>query len=244
MNYDELKTDLLTIFNTKNQFITTYNKSIKNNDRNLLNSINHVVNPNINLSVNFPGYKTKVRQNRIIYDYRVDLNGIAISHVNLIVDLYNKATQAPNLIRELYNFLIDIGVNCLNVNLQNYNNLATYQFNPPPTQLLTRVNNCHRNLGKWFNINANLRNYSLDELLSTIGYIVLQEDINYPISKGFNGRKMCFSRYIEALLVAQAQNPNPQVYSLESLIERTLSHTRTQPWDNFDNLYAPILNFI
>lgn len=111
---------------------------------------------------------------------------------------------------ELYRFLMDIGVNCLNVNFKNYNNLATYQFNPPSVQLLTEVDNCHRHLNKRFNRNANLKNYSLNELLSTIAYIVLQEDINYPIDKGYNGRKMCFSRYIEALIVAQ--HSNHQVY--------------------------------
>lgn len=61
--------------------------------------------------------------------------------------------------------------------------------------------------------------YSLDELRYTIAWIALQEDINYPMPR-YQGRRMPFSRYIEAIY-AHTYPHNPQQLTKAEVLART-----------------------
>ena len=210
MNYNQLEEYVLKIFKDGN-FIKHWEDYKRTGNRKEINSQRKIVNTDLKLSINFPGYKTTQKHKKLIYDYRVDLNNIPISHTNIVIDIYNKCNQAPYLSNNLYRFLLDVSENALNTNLKNYNELLN------------------------FNRTANSWNYSIEELKYLISYIVLQEDINYPMPK-YNGRRMSFYRYIEAIICANNNNN----YTLENVIERTLSHSRPTLWNINERIYAPI----
>ncbi|MEI2369044.1 hypothetical protein, partial [Niallia circulans] len=184
---------------------------------------------NLNLDISFPGYKTKIQGQKVTYDYRVSLNNIAISHANIVVDLYNKAIQLGNESSLLAEYLFDLAVNGYNYNREKYLKLNSL-FNPPSDTLLSQIQSIHTQLGKNYGINGNHKwNYSLDELSYSIMFIVLQEDINYPPPR-YLGRKMPFSRYLEAIFFAQ--NPNNGVFDLKDVLRRTLVHNeRPRPYN-------------
>ncbi|EGT3614304.1 hypothetical protein E5N06_13325 [Clostridium perfringens] len=234
MNYNQLEEYVLKIFKDGN-FIKHWEDYKRTGNRKEINSQRKIVNTDLKLSINFPGYKTIQKHKKLIYDYRVDLNNIPISHTNIVIDIYNKCNQAPYLSNNLYRFLLDVSENALNTNLKNYNELLNFNFIAPSTMLLNRAERKHRNLNKYFNRTANSWNYSIEELKYLISYIVLQEDINYPMPK-YNGRRMSFYRYIEAIICANNNNN----YTLENVIERTLSHSRPTLWNINERIYAPI----
>jgi hypothetical protein len=70
---------------------------------------------------------------------------------------------------------------------------------------------------------------TIEELFKSIKWIVIQEDINYPVSKGYLGRKMPYGRYLEAIHVLEGKG-----YSLQEVIQRALSHSRPQKWNDMD----------
>lgn len=234
MNYKEIKTDLINQFNDKN-FKELWKEQRVNQE------LIHVGNNhNLDLTIAFPGYKTEEKFGHIIYDYRVDLKQIPISHTNIVTDIYNKAIQlkenSPELIKQLYKFLIDLSKNALDLNLEDYKELLAYDFKAPSSELLDFI---HRSHGvKSYNKNANSWNYSFEELQTIIPYIVLQEDINYPMPR-FNGRRMSFYRYVEAVFCAYKIG-----YSIQHVIKRTLSHERIKPWEQLTSLYEPITNLV
>lgn len=190
---------------------------------------------NLNLTVSFPGYKAKYLGDSLVYDYRIDLNEIPISHTNIVTDIYNKAIQSPDIQNDLFNFLIDLSKNALNVNLNDYPQLSNYKFRAPSNQLLDIIKIAHGD--KNYNADANSWSYSFKELSTIIPYIVLQEDINYPMPR-FNGRRMSFYRYIEAILCTSAKSN----HSIKDVISRTLSHTKPKLWSEFTDFYKPITN--
>lgn len=67
-------------------------------------------------------------------------------------------------------------------------------------------------------------------------YIGIQEDINYP-DKHFQGRKMCFYRYIEAIYCKIHTN-----HSLEDAISRANANYIPRKWNDVDDLYNTISN--
>lgn len=183
---------------------------------------------NLDLVISFPGYKTKIEKEKVTYDYRVSLNNVAISHANIVVDLYNKAIQLGSNSSLLTEYLFDLAINGYNYNREKYLKLNG-PFNPPSDILLNQIQNIHTELGKNFGLNGNQNwNYSLDELTYTIMFIVLQEDINYPPPR-YLGRKMPFSRYLEAIYFAQS--PNNGIFNLKDVLRRTLVHNeRPRPY--------------
>lgn len=229
MDYNELEHYLLDMFNKNN-----YLKSLQSNQRNSKNS-NIPNNFGINLSISFPGYKSYIKNNIIVYDYRVDLNNMPISHANIATDIYSKCVQAPMLRKDLYNFLIELAINALNIDLSKYNKLMSFKFKTPSRNLLNRVVQAHG--FKRYNLEGNNHNFSLEELSIMIPYIVLQEDINYPMPK-FNGRRMSFYRYIESMLCTSQNN----IYTIENVISRALSHSRPGLWSEYNRYYEPIKN--
>lgn len=228
--YDFLKSYLLDKFQ-KEKFWETWKVGEEQKNNNYSNrnpkvntkSFNIPNQQNLNLSIQFPGYKTKFENNKITYDYRVSLNDIAISHVNIIIDLYNKAIQLNENAYLINNYLFDLAENGYNYDRQKYTILNNLEIQPPSRELIAYVEDVHKSLNKKHKVEGNRWNYSLDELSYVIMFIVLQEDINYPQPR-YLGRRMPFARYLEAVYLAQ--NPNNGIFSLKDIIDRALTHFR------------------
>lgn len=190
------------------------------------------------LTLTYPGLKTTRSYGKIVHDYRVNLNGIPISHVNIAIDLYNKAIHAPQYIDLLYQFLNDIEHSGYDkeVNLDQYKVIDDLQLPAPNSQLLRKITTQHSSLGKSFRIDGNYqKNYTMTELAVALTWIVLQEDINYPRPR-FEGRQMPFYRYVEAIALA---DPNIQTnYDIIEVANRTVSHTRVPLMNSLNAQYV------
>ncbi|WP_341224602.1 hypothetical protein [uncultured Arcticibacterium sp.] len=183
------------------------------------------------ISVSFPGYKAYRKPlGDIVFDYRVDIfkNGVltSLSHANLIVDIYNKIKFGRMFPLGICNALIQLSQEN-NIDLKQFKADLRYTKKKPSEDLLNLVSEWHGE--KKFNGLGNSFDLTLEELFLSIKWIVIQEDINYPISDGFLGRKMCFSRYLETVFATQQRD-----YNLEDVIKRTLSHSRPEPWPEMD----------
>ena len=186
------------------------------------------------ISVSFPGYKARIKNDgKVIYDYRVDMikNGekTALSHSNLVTDIYNKITAGEMPPAALHDVLTEIGREG-GIYLKKIKEKLNYKSVPPSDTLKHRVRKAHDS--KFYNRAGNTYDLTIEELLKSIKWIVIQEDINYPMPK-YEGRKMSFARYAEAVFVTQNDT-----HTLEEVIKRTLSHTRPQRWRemNYDFL--------
>lgn len=248
MSFTTMQQQLLNVFRQNNfQRVWEDGEAQKeaNRGRNpAINTIQYQVPNNFNqsLTINYPGYKTKKNYNGyIVYDYRVDLNNIPISHANIIVDLYNKARQLPN-VNSLRNLLFDLARNGNDIDLNNHLELLNFQFAPPSEELLNSVTMIHNQIGKQYQIDGNLNwNYSIQQLCALIMWIVLQEDINYPMRfRPLQGRRMSFYRYIEALYCAE--NPEDNEHTIAHVIERALHHGIPGAWHNININYQPIID--
>jgi hypothetical protein len=202
--------------------------------------------------ITFPGYKAIVT-NGIVksYDYRVDINKghilTSLSHVNIIVDLYAKVKESNGLLYDdiktlLYNISVNKEINPLTGTkyLNNYitKNIETRKdYLNYIAKIHTKIKD---NYGKtkYYNRRGNSWDYSIDDIVHSIRWIVLQEDINYPITNGKQGRKMPFKRYYEAIYTA-VNNTR----SLEEVIRRVLQKGYPPAdWKNFD--YSLINNIL
>jgi hypothetical protein len=182
------------------------------------------------ISVCYPGYKSKLKGNKIVYDFRVDItkNGIktALSHTNIITDIYNKIVNGGMDANILRGHLIDSSVEKKFELVKVIEELA-YESCPPNQDLITKVNKAHG--VKQNNIIGNSFDLTIEELFTSIKWIVLQEDINYPISSGFEGRKMPYARYLEVIYTTESNE-----HTLESVIQRALAHYRPVLWKDMD----------
>lgn len=179
----------------------------------------------------FPGYKSKATPRFTVYDYRVDLykqgfSPIALSHSNIIVDIYNKVLNGGMSEERLRNALIEITLEG-DIALEAIRESLFYTPKNPSESLKNEVKKAHGL--KNYNQNGNSFDLDIEELIASIKWIMLQEDINYPIAKGFLGRKMPLARYVEALFVTQYSH-----YSLTHVIQRALSHQRPVNWKEID----------
>ena len=185
---------------------------------------------NTKISVSFPGYKAHYLGNKVVYDYRVDIvkAGVttALSHANIITDIYNKVENGGMSPAKLREVLVEFSKHG-EIDLKEAANYLSYNSVPPSPSLISRVGMAHGN--KVYNSAGNSFDLSIEELFVSIKWIVLQEDINYPIEKNFQGRKMPFSRYLEAIFVTQHAS-----HSLEEVIGRALAHYRPRPWPEMD----------
>lgn len=178
------------------------------------------------ISISFPGYKADANKP----DYRVDItkDGVttALSHANIIVDIVNKCTAGGMDVQRLKQALQSQAADCA----LDYVALAqSLPYTPvmPSATLLAEARAAHG--GKNYNEQGNKWDLTIEELFKSIKWIVIQEDINYPISKGFLGRKMPYGRYLEAIHVLEGKG-----YSLQEVIQRALSHSRPQKWNDMD----------
>lgn len=144
------------------------------------------------ISICFPGYKRKPRKP----DYRVDIikndRRCTLSHVNIIVDIYNKFLNgfSPIILNKILIDLFQEG----EFNIKAYPEILTYKKNKPSNELLNYIKKLDAN----YDSGGNQWDLEFEELFHSIKWIALQEDINYPIGR-YQGRKMPLARYIEAL---------------------------------------------
>jgi hypothetical protein len=233
MSFEKLSETLIKEFNKNN-----FKKMVKNKEK--YKKCYKVPNKfGLNLKINYPGYKSEVIENGHVYnyedgkkkfygnytttkfDYRVDLNNHSISHVNIVIDLYNKGLQLLKSNQNIYlltELLFNLARKGDDYNRNKFLKLNEFNFNPPAKSLLENTSNIHKKFDKNYNQSAN-RNwvYSLDELANVIIWIVLQEDINYP-HKRCEGRKMPFKRYLETLYCCKHKDKR-----IDEVIERTLT---------------------
>jgi len=185
------------------------------------------------IQLRFPGLKTKLHKQPARYDFRVDLlraeTPTTPSHVSVIADIHNKCLLRPDLVADLtlllHNMFPDDDSDPLagTRHLSDYSGLA-----PPGADLLKAIAHSYTRLCKSFEPATNERDLSVPELIAIIKWITLQEDMNYPMELGFEGRRMPFARYIEAVHSAASRQ------SIEKVVERTLMHRRPPLWEGVD----------
>ncbi len=185
--------------------------------------------------ISFPGYKAKNQNGTITYDYRVDLKKEAIttslSHANLIVDLYNKCCFGEMSTANLRSALLTAAEEG-SFEYGQTAGLLSYHPVVPTLDLLNLVQAAHG--GKSYNRTGNRFDLTVEEVFKSIKWIVIQEDINYPIARGYEGRKMPFARYLEAVFASEKDRGN----RLAEVIERALFHSRPPRWPVVD--YSPL----
>lgn len=223
--YYRMKCKLISIFE-QNDFISLYNRKEQK-------YIEVKCKLEGKVKIIYPGYKTKVKNNMVkSYDYRVEYNKLAVSHVNIVVDLYNKSIQAPWLREVLEEFITEIAIEGKIINKDKYSDIYSFEYQKPNSDLINKVDYIHKENGKKYLIEGNReKSYSIKELECIIPLIVLQEDINYPMPR-YEGRRMSFYRYIEAIWCDEANR------SIDEVIKRTLSHDRPMLWNqiNYDSI--------
>jgi hypothetical protein len=178
------------------------------------------------ISISFPGYKATPDKP----DYRVDItkDGVttSLSHANIIVDIVNKCTAGGMDIQLMKRALKAQAANCA-IDYAAFARHLPYTPHPPSVSLLAEARAAHG--GKAYNEQGNKWDLTIEELFKSIKWIVIQEDINYPISRGLLGRKMSYFRYLEAIHVLETKT-----HSLTEVIQRALSHTKPPKWPDMD----------
>jgi hypothetical protein len=235
MSYNLMKRRLIREFNENEDIWLNYiNKEGAETHTN-----EFIIDEDRELVITYPGYKTTKRGKKIIYDYKVNYQGHAISHPSIIIDLYSKAIQYPHTANRLKEFLIKLSKAGDNINLEEFEDLANLEYSGPSEEILDIANDTFRELKKSYLITGNRPwNFSFEDLAFLISWISLQEDINYPMTiKSFQGRMMPFYRYIEAIYSVVNKKDK---YSLKKVIKRSLKHSKPNLWEPID--YSEISN--
>jgi hypothetical protein len=191
------------------------------------------------ISVVYPGRKTKVEKDAggahiHYYDYRVDIHKagqtLALSHVNILVDIFNKCLRGGVPVEIMRKFLRDILRDEPNYREQ-IDILPDRAPVPPAAVLLQAVEGAYADAGRTsFDPRGNQWDLEFMELALSIKWIALQEDINYPPRRGFQGRRMPFARYHEAVLCAEGRTP----HHITEVVRRALEHSRQREWPDMD----------
>ncbi|MCD4771845.1 MAG: hypothetical protein K8R41_00510 [Bacteroidales bacterium] len=232
MNFQQSKKHLQAIFKQNNFEANAKHKNLHSSQ-----VIVETCSNGTEISISFPGYKAYISDNKTVYDYRVDINknGIktSLSHTNIITDIYNKIVNGKMSNDNLKVVLIKVAQEG-NIDLQAILSQLPYNSVIPPHTLIKRVKNAHNSKG--YNQVGNSFDLTVEELLYSIKWIVLQEDINYPITNNFEGRKMPFARYLETVFITQNNS-----HRIEEVISRALSHSRPKQWQEMDYLFANLI---
>lgn len=221
MNFQQARKFLLKSFRQHN-----FAENVRNNKRHVSQIVVEKCSNGTEIFVSFPGYKATVTSVNIIFDYRVDIRkdtfATSLSHANIITDIYNKIVVGGmdgSKLRKALIYFFKEG----EMDLADWETSLSYTSRNPEKVLLERVKTAHAT--KQFNLAGNTFDLSLEELFCSLKWIVLQEDINYPMSSGFEGRKMPLARYLETIFVIEYHK-----YSLEDVIRRALMHKRPLLW--------------
>ena len=225
MNYDKAIADLHTVFKSHGFEQLLSRKEQKAH-------LVHRCASGAELTVHFPGYKAQLNPFRP--DYRVDITkpgqaSIPLSHANLIVDIYNKIVNGNMNPEALQRALLEQLCDC-SIDYEAVTARLPYVPTPPPNALLDYAQVAHN--GKPYRREGNSADLTIEELFSSIKWISIQEDFNYPMPR-YQGRKMPYTRYIEAVHVAKHKDSQ---HSLGEVIQRALSHSRPLPWREMNAL--------
>ena len=176
----------------------------------------------------YPGYKASSDN----YDYRVDIKKnsekIPLSHANIIADIYNKSVNEwVDLVKFKY-LLIEVFKEKA-FEFEKYEEFYEYRPNRQPSkEIIDRIDEAHKS--KEFKREGNQWDLNFEELFHSIKWIVIQEDLNYPMEKGYEGRKMPLARYVETIYCSQKDD-----HELEQVIERAIVHNkRPRQWKEID----------
>lgn len=196
MNYSEAKQKLQKLFESRN-----YELLIQQCLRHIHQDLIYTCSNGSAIYISYPGLKARLGKNgKIVYDYRVDIItsqlNTSLSHANIIVDIYNKCLQGFD--RELMKQLLIRSAIEGQFYVDQYSQVKSYSCCAVDQSILSCATDAHTALGKAYNSTANQSDLTFEELFGSIFWIVLQEDINYPMPR-YQGRKMPFSRYLEAL---------------------------------------------
>lgn len=158
------------------------------------------------LIIRYPGYKTTSKKCDYCV-YLVDKNDESpISHIQIMQDLYEKTTeQNYERMKQYIETVAKRGKDIEGEDIEVYNALQ---------------DSC--DIG-----------FSFEELTSLMFYIAIQEDINYPEAR-YQGRKMCFYRYLEAIYCKTHTNK----YTLDDANRKAEAKGYIpKNWDDVGGLY-------
>lgn len=221
MNFQQANKYLLNKFQ-QHQFA----EHVRSNKRHVSQIVVEKCSNGTELIVSFPGYKASETSGILVFDYRVDIRKdpftTSLSHANIITDIYNKIVYGGMDAAELRKVLIRFFFRG-EIDLPAIIPKLAYISTCPGQKLIMEAKAAHAN--KFYNQTGNSFDLTPEELFCSIKWIVLQEDINYPVSKGFEGRRMPLARYLETIFVTQNR-----MYSLADVIQRALAHSRPVLW--------------
>jgi hypothetical protein len=234
MLYRDAERTLLAEFN-RNDFIGRFLRGERLSCRYTADEL-----PNeTSISITYPGRKTKVEEDTRgahihYYDYRVDINKagqtLALSHVNILIDIFNKCLRGGVPVETMQKFLRDISRDEANYREQ-LDILPGRTPVPPTTALLEAVEGVYADMSRTsFDPRGNQWDLDFMELALSIKWIALQEDINYPPRRGYQGKRMSFARYQEAVLCAEGHTG----HHITEVVRRALEHRRQQDWPDMD----------
>ncbi len=182
------------------------------------------------VSVSFPGYKSKITEEGIYFDYRVDIckNRLvtSLTHANIITDIYHKVAYGDMDAEALENSLLGFSTTG-KIDPLSAEKLNGHICHKPDKELLDRIVKAHS--GKLYNKAGNMFELTLKELFLSLKWLILKEDINFPMEKGLKGRKMPINRYLEAIHAAKKPDR-----SIEEVIERSLIVDSPKLWSEID----------
>ena len=204
MGYEEEKRKVIDYVTQEGKIIQLKpNKQNLQENRRILKRFNDYR----SLAIRFPGYKTtKYKCDYCVYLIDSEKEK-AISHTEIMQDLYDKTTVRNYLqIKKYVEEVAEIGID---IDAKKY-----------------RYSDIDFSIG-----------FSFEELTQLMFYIAIQEDINYPEAR-YQGRKMCFYRYLEAIYCKVHYN-----HSIEQAKERAKNNGYVpRLWTDVGNLYENISN--
>lgn len=235
MHYSEAEKKLQNLFESKNYILLIKQGKKYEKNKDLIYTCSN----GSSIYIEYPGYKAKIVENeKIIYDYKVEISTSCfkgtLSHANIIVDIYNKCFQGFDikLLKQMLIRVLKEGI----IDLNQYSEVKSYSCCQVDEEILRCAMNTHKTLGKSYNSNANQFEFTFEELFSSIFWIALQEDINYPMPN-YQGRKMSFSRYLETLHCFESN------HTLDEVISRALVKGHSPiDWVDMDYSFRDFIN--
>jgi len=234
MHYSEAEQKLEKLFESRN-----YRLLIQQRLRHIHQDLIYTCSNGAAIYISYPGFKARIGRNgKIVYDYRVDILtpqlNTSLSHANIIVDIYNKCLQGFD--RELMKQILIGAAREGQIDVEQYSQVKSYSCCAVNQSILRCAIDAHIALGKVYYSTANQSDLTFEELFSSIFWIVLQEDINYPMPR-YQGRKMPFSRYLEALHCFESN------HTLDEVISRALLEGYPpNDWSDMDYSFRRFIN--
>ena len=231
MDYTGMREKLLGVFQSKEMKIKD---SLDKKEWHALSYFPRSIHSNLLIKLSYPGYKSRLEDGTAGCDYRVEAwlmqqNGwVAISHVNILMDLFLKACDKKELEKLLYCWLLDLAMHGCQIDLAGYHALLAIPAYRMDQGMFQKIEALHQKLGKEYKRAGNARSYSISEASDLIPWVAMQEDMNYPMPR-YEGRRMPFARYMEAVYCG-AHMHLQEGRRISEVIRRALSHTRVLPW--------------